>query len=247
MGSQTEGPAGPDLGAGVSFASLPEGIPVLGHVGADAVLLVRRGETVFATGASCTHYGGPLVEGLVVGETVRCPLHHACFSLRTGEALGAPALSALACYEVLRDGDTVRLGRVLPAATRSLSEAARAAAPSSIVVVGAGAAGAAAVETLRREGYSGPVTLVGGELPGPVDRPNLSKDYLAGTAPEEWIPLRPPDFYRELDVELVVDDAARAVLRGLQHHGRAGVAEQHHQVTEARVPLELLRRGRDVR
>jgi len=54
------------------------------------------------------------------------------------------------------------------------------------------------VEVLRREGYSGLLTLIGAEVPGPVDRPNLSKDYLAGTAPEDWIPLRPASFYEEL-------------------------------------------------
>jgi len=211
MGSQTEAATGPDLAAGVSFAALAEGTPLAGHVGADAVILVRLGDAVFATGASCTHYGGPLALGLVEGETVRCPLHHACFSLRTGEAVGAPALNPIACYDVQRAGDTVRVGAPVAPAKRTLDARAAAAAPASVVIVGAGAAGAAAAETLRREGYEGPVTLLGAEPPGPIDRPNLSKDYLAGTAPEEWMPLRPPEHYGELGVELVVDDEARAL------------------------------------
>ena len=197
--------AGPDFGTGVPLDTLPEGAPVLGHAHGEPVVLVRRGSAVFATGARCTHYGAPLEDGLVVGETLRCPWHHACFNLATGEAVGAPALNPLASYEVIRDGERVRVGgaRPAPARRRPLSS------PDSIVVLGSGAAGAVAVETLRREGYSGPLALVGEEPP--VDRPNLSKDYLAGHAPEEWIPLRDETFYRELGVDLVLGDPGRAL------------------------------------
>jgi NAD(P)H-nitrite reductase large subunit len=155
-------------------------------------------------GATCTHYSGPLAEGLVVDGTIRCPWHHACFSLETGEAIGGPALSPVPCYSIVRRGTRVSIGEKQEPPQRRLEGAL----PKSVVVLGAGAAGAAAVEALRREGYRGSVTLVGDEPPGPVDRPNLSKDYLAGTAPEEWIPLRSPDFYKELDVELVLGDPA---------------------------------------
>src|SRR4029079_9553191 len=149
----------------------------------EAVVLVRRGETAHALGAQCTHYGGPLAEGLVVGATIRCPWHHACFDLATGEAVGAPALNPVACFAVERRGDAVRVGK------KRDERAARKpkGSPSSIVILGSGAAGAAATEALRREGYAGPLALVGEE--SPVDRPNLSKDYLAGNAPEEWLPL----------------------------------------------------------
>ncbi|HVR27895.1 MAG TPA: FAD-dependent oxidoreductase [Thermoanaerobaculia bacterium] len=197
--------SGPDLAAGIPLADLPDGEPVLGHAHGQAVIVVRRGETVFATGAQCTHYGGPLALGLVVGDTIRCPWHHACFSLRTGEAIGAPALNPITSFQVLRDAGRVRVGseRTAPAPRRPASP------PGSIVILGSGAAGAAATETLRHEGYTGPIKLVGEEPP--VDRPNLSKDYLAGNAPEEWIPLRDEAFYRTIDVELVTGDAARAL------------------------------------
>jgi apoptosis-inducing factor 3 len=85
--------SGPDLSQGIPLADLPDGGQVVGHTGGEAVLVVRRGEEIFAIGAMCTHYGGPLGEGLVVHDTVRCPWHHACFSLRTGEAVRAPALN----------------------------------------------------------------------------------------------------------------------------------------------------------
>ena len=93
-------PPGPDLTQGIAASDLPDGGKLRGHVGEEQVLLARRGAEIFAIGAVCTHYSGPLAEGLIVDDTIRCPWHHACFSLRTGEALHAPALSPvefLAC------------------------------------------------------------------------------------------------------------------------------------------------------
>ena len=81
---------GPDLKVGVDLASLAENSPLLGHFEGEAVILVRQGDHIFAIGATCTHYGGPLSEGLVVGETIRCPWHHARFSLRSGELPAKP-------------------------------------------------------------------------------------------------------------------------------------------------------------
>ena len=79
-------PVGPDLALGVPAAELPDGGKLVGHVGEEPVLLVCRGADIFAIGAQCTHYNGPLAEGLIVDDMVRCPWHHACFDLRTGEA-----------------------------------------------------------------------------------------------------------------------------------------------------------------
>ena len=93
-------PSGPDLGSGISVDEIADGSMLAGHVGEEPVLLARRGNEFFAIDAKCTHYGGPLSEGLRVEDTVRCPWHHACFSLRTGEALRAPALSAVTCWDV---------------------------------------------------------------------------------------------------------------------------------------------------
>ena len=201
-------PAGPDLNAGVAISQIPDGGMLLGHVAGEPALLARRGERVFAIGATCTHYGGPLAEGLLVGDTVRCPWHHACFGLTDGENLRPPALNPVASWTVIRDGERVRVGEKNP------SPAAKAPppdAPGSIVIIGAGPAGLVAAQTLRREGYSGPVRLFGAEKTSPVDRPNLSKDYLAGKAPEDWIPLRPPEFFEEQKLELRTGVAATAV------------------------------------
>lgn len=208
MGGSQAKPSGPDLGEGIDEARVPDGGMVLGHVGDDAVIVARQGDALFAVGATCTHYGGPLGEGLVVGDTVRCPWHHACFSLRTGAAVGAPALDAVACYEVERAEGKVRVrgkkepGRGRPGDNAPVGAGTKADADvRRVVIVGAGAAGGAAAEMLRREGFDGSVTLLGADPSVPVDRPNLSKDYLAGNAPEEWIPLRSKDFYDEHSID----------------------------------------------
>jgi apoptosis-inducing factor 3 len=129
---------------------------------------------------------------------VRCPWHHACFSLTTGEASHAPAFSPLPCWNVERRGDSVFVrDKKEPAQRQRTARAARADEPARIVIVGGGAAGFAAAEMLRRERYEGELVIVSGEEAPPIDRPNLSKDYLAGKAPEDWMPLRPDDFYAE--------------------------------------------------
>src|ERR1700757_3872720 len=92
---------------GLLVRDLDDGATALGQVGGEDVVLVRRGDEFFAVGANCTHWHGMLAQGLVVGETLRCPLHHACFSLRTGEALYAPALDAIPHWRVERIGDKV--------------------------------------------------------------------------------------------------------------------------------------------
>ncbi len=189
--------SGPDFERGVAYGELAEGKPLLGHAAGEAVIVVRVAGEVHAIGASCTHYGGPLAEGRVDGHTIRCPWHHACFDLRTGEATGAPAFGDVSCWAVEREGDLVRLRTKKARSARSPARS-----PSAVVMVGAGAAAAGCAETLRKEGYEGPITMFGNEEPGPVDRPNLSKDYLAGTAPEEWIFLGGDDRWKELRVDV---------------------------------------------
>jgi len=192
--------SGPDLAQGISITELSDGGQVTGHTGGEPVLVVRRGEDIFAIGANCTHYGGPLAEGLVIGETVRCPWHHACFSLRSGEAVRAPALNPVSCFRVERDGDRVVIrDKVEPPAP---AQTPRAEGPDPVVIVGAGAAGNCVAETLRREGYDGRIVILAPEGEPPYDRPNLSKDYLAGNAQEEWIPLHPRKYYDEHHIEL---------------------------------------------
>jgi apoptosis-inducing factor 3 len=194
----------PDFSKGIAADSVQERKPLAGKVGEDEAVLVRQGDEFFAIGATCTHYSGPLAEGLVVGETLRCPWHHACFSLRSGEALRAPALDPVSCWRVERVGDKIFVREKLEAPRRAGDAAAVRAHPKSVVIVGGGVAGLAAAEMLRREGYEGKLTMLSADDSAPYDRPNLSKDYLSGEAQEEWMPLRSPDFYKEQQIELVL-------------------------------------------
>jgi apoptosis-inducing factor 3 len=206
MGGETK-LSGPDLAAGIAESEVPPDAPLLGQANGESVLLVRNGQEIFAVGATCTHYSGPLAEGRVVDGTIRCPLHHACFDLRTGAVMRAPAFNPLPCYDVERAGGRVRVGarRGDPISLRRESSL------RTIAIVGAGAAGESAAETLRREGYDGEILLFGAEESPPVDRPNLSKDYLAGTAPEEWMPLRPPSFFGEQKIALALGARVTAI------------------------------------
>src|ERR1700722_2635989 len=155
MSSESAPLSGPDLRAdGCAATDLADGAMVLGHAGGEPVVLARYGDEAFAFAAACTHYSGPLAEGLLVGDTVRCPLHHACFNLRTGAALRAPALSPLPCWVVERRDGRVFVGAKQERDPLAPVGAARpASTPASIVIIGAGAAGAAAAEMVRREGY----------------------------------------------------------------------------------------------
>jgi NADPH-dependent 2,4-dienoyl-CoA reductase/sulfur reductase-like enzyme/nitrite reductase/ring-hydroxylating ferredoxin subunit len=200
-----------DFCAGIPASRLADGGMLQGTVGGEDVVLARRGDEFFAVGASCTHYGGPLAKGLVTGDEVRCPLHHACFSLRTGEALRAPAFDPLPCWRVERQGDRVVVREKLSPTPPPPLPSPGGKTPSSVVIVGGGAAGLAAAEKLRREGYPGSLTLISADDQAPYDRPNLSKEFLSGHAPEEWIPLRSPEFYASHRIELVLGSPVTSI------------------------------------
>ncbi len=214
----------PDLAAGVPQGALASGQMLEGTYAGERVLLARVQDGFYAVGGVCTHYGGPLCEGLLSGKTVLCPWHHARFDLESGCATAPPALSGLQRYQVIVESDRVRILGPAPA-PRSSPRQAR--GPDSVVIVGAGAAGAIAAETLREEGFQGRVTLLEGEPNGPVDRPNLSKDYLAGNAPEEWIPLRSGEFYRERGIELRVETRVERIDPKARRIALAGAEELH--------------------
>jgi NADPH-dependent 2,4-dienoyl-CoA reductase/sulfur reductase-like enzyme/nitrite reductase/ring-hydroxylating ferredoxin subunit len=198
---------GPDLSKGAPLADLRKGIPFLGHVGGEPVLVVRRGEELLAIGAICTHYDAPLANGIVVGGTIHCPMHHACFDLRTGVA-SAPSFKPVASWNVERQGDCIFVTSKRPAIKHAPIGAP---SPKSVVIVGGGAAGHAAAETLRSEGYAGELTMISADTSAPYDRTNVSKDYLAGTAPEEWMPMRPDAFYANERIRLKLGQSVTAM------------------------------------
>jgi NADPH-dependent 2,4-dienoyl-CoA reductase/sulfur reductase-like enzyme/nitrite reductase/ring-hydroxylating ferredoxin subunit len=208
----------PDFSRGVAAELLADGVMLAGRVGEEPALLARHGAEIFAVGSVCTHYGAPLAEGLLVGDTVRCPWHHACFSLRTGEALRAPALDPVPCWKVEQTDGVIRVqGAPRPIMRRPAPSGP--ALPRAVVIVGGGAAGEACAEMLRREGYAGRLTMLSSDASGPCDRPNLSKGYLSGAAPAESNLLRSPEYYREQGIDLklgvqvaAIDVAARQVV-----------------------------------
>jgi NADPH-dependent 2,4-dienoyl-CoA reductase/sulfur reductase-like enzyme/nitrite reductase/ring-hydroxylating ferredoxin subunit len=202
MTEEQSPPSGPDLTNGVSLAEFVDG-KLAGHVGDQEVLLVHSETGIFAIAAHCSHYHGPLSEGLIVRDSIRCPWHHACFDLRSGEALRAPATSSLACWRVEQQDGRVFVREKLE--QPRLRAKIQADAPDRIVIVGGGAAGFAAAEMLRRREFRGSIIMLSSDTAAPVDRPNLSKDYLAGSAPEDWMPLRPDSFYKEAGIELRLD------------------------------------------
>lgn len=193
-------PSGPNFAEGIPLLEIPSTGFLAGHIDGEPALLSNIEGKLHAVGATCTHYGGPLAEGLAVGETVRCPWHHACFSLRTGLALKAPAFDPLARWKVEQEGDFIFVRTKLEAP--ATEEGRPFSHPQKVVIVGGGAAGFAAAEMLRRRGYKGELTMLSEDDALPCDRPNLSKDYLAGTAPEEWLPLKPDQFYEENRIDL---------------------------------------------
>ena len=210
MSEAKEKLSGPDFTKGVAVSSVVDGAALVGHAHGEPVMLARQGDELFAVGTSCTHYGGPLGDGLIVGDTIRCPWHHACFSLRTGEALRAPAMKPVACWHVAQRNGKAYLGkRVKPAGPPS--PPAKGTAPRSVVILGGGAAGNAAAETLRREGYTGRITMVSADASLPCDRPSLSKGYLAGTAPAKSVPLRSRAFYEKHKIAVTLNARAMAI------------------------------------
>jgi NADPH-dependent 2,4-dienoyl-CoA reductase/sulfur reductase-like enzyme/nitrite reductase/ring-hydroxylating ferredoxin subunit len=213
MAEEEAKPKGPDLTKGVTPASFADNGMLTGHVGDEDVLLVKRGAEIFALSPHCTHYHGPLADGLVVDGTIHCPWHHACFDLKSGEALHAPAFDPLECWKVERSGETIFVREKMPNVKSKAKAKSRKAdtAPRKIVIAGGGAAGFAAAEMLRRHDYQGEIVMVSDDAAGPVDRPNLSKDYLAGNAPEEWVPLRSDEYYAANGIELRLGTAIGSV------------------------------------
>jgi NADPH-dependent 2,4-dienoyl-CoA reductase/sulfur reductase-like enzyme/nitrite reductase/ring-hydroxylating ferredoxin subunit len=207
-------PAGPDLTLGVARSEFT-GETLLGHVGDVDVLLVRSGSEIFAIDAHCSHYHGPLAEGLVVGESIRCPWHHACFDLRTGEAVRAPALDSLAVWQVEHEGNRILVRQKVAQPKPRLKGPVE--ASDKIVIVGGGAAGLAAAEMLRRQQYRGSIVMLSNDAAPPVDRPNLSKDYLAGSAPEDWLPLRPESFYADAAIDLKLNTEVASIDTKARH------------------------------
>ena len=196
---EAAGATGPDFSEGIALSEVPLGGTIAGRVGDESVLVSNFDGELFAVGGACTHYGAALADGVMGSGTVRCPLHHACFDLRTGIALRAPALDPLSRWAVEVEGERAFVRRKLddqPSRARAGTDVQR------IVIVGGGAAGLACAHELRRLGFAGAVTMLSADADPPCDRPNLSKDYLAGDMPEDWLWLRGDNWYSDNRIDL---------------------------------------------
>jgi NADPH-dependent 2,4-dienoyl-CoA reductase/sulfur reductase-like enzyme/nitrite reductase/ring-hydroxylating ferredoxin subunit len=191
---------GPDLATqGAALADFSVGGMLTGHFDNQAVVLIKKGDAVYGVSGKCTHYSGHLGDGLFDGNLLRCPWHHACFRPETGEAVHAPALFPITTFSVDQRGDRVFVTGVREAAPQPQPIESP---PESVVIIGGGAAGFAAAQMLRREGYQGPVTMISDDKDAPYDRPNCSKDFLAGHAEPDWLPLEYDSWYGESNVDL---------------------------------------------
>jgi apoptosis-inducing factor 3 len=193
---------GSDLATDIPLADLRDGGIKKGHIAGTKALLVRQGEEVFAIGATCTHLDGPLGSGLVIDGSVRCPWHHACFSLRSGAAVSAPAFEPLPRWEVaIKDGIIRVGGRIRAGSPPRDRQATRSA--DRFIIIGGGAAGFAAVNTLLRCAFSGEITMISEDTAPPYDRTLLSKDYLDGHFGDDRLPLSARDLFSH-DREIVL-------------------------------------------
>jgi NADPH-dependent 2,4-dienoyl-CoA reductase/sulfur reductase-like enzyme/nitrite reductase/ring-hydroxylating ferredoxin subunit len=196
--------SGPDFTKGVLVDALQDGETLLGHVGEKAVLLVKVEGEIYAVGANCTHYGGPLNQGLLVGHHIHCPWHHSSFNVKTGEAEKAPALVPISCWRTeVRDEKVFVTGKkTIPTPVLRGTES------QHIVIVGAGAAGTSCAAMLRRQGFAGTIQMISQDDSIPYDRTNLSKDYLSGNAPEEWLPILKSTYFDKNKIQLNLNVAA---------------------------------------
>lgn len=248
----------PDLARGVAVSAVPDGGILAGKVGKEDVLLFRSGDEIRAVGATCTHLGAPLAEGLVDGDSIRCPWHHACFSLRSGEALRAPAFDPLACWKVERQGDRVRVAGRIESAPQARPVHRRG---DPVVIVGGGAAGFAAADGLLRGGCGSEVVMLSADTAEPYDRTLLTKDYLDGQFGDEELPISERSLTErgvrlELGTKVEAVDAEARQLRladgGLLPFGRlmlaTGAEPKRLDVPGAELPhVHLLRSLADCR
>jgi NADPH-dependent 2,4-dienoyl-CoA reductase/sulfur reductase-like enzyme/nitrite reductase/ring-hydroxylating ferredoxin subunit len=188
--------------------ALPDGRLSSVQVGERTLLVARLGDEVRVMAPECPHYHAPLADGILHDDRVSCPWHQSVFRAHDGDLLEPPSFFALPTYAVrVADGEVIvdviddGPAQRLPAMTPYDPEAEK----RTVAIVGAGAAAAAAGDELRQRGFAGGILLIGPEDHLPYDRPNCSKDLLAGTMSASWMPLHAAKFYEKWGVERLLD------------------------------------------
>ena len=172
------------------------------------ILLCRIKDEYFALSAHCTHYGAPLAEGVLSGDRIICPWHHACFNIKTGNMLEPPAQDSLQKFDVKIKVDDIFVLMPEPFEENRIPGMVKADIQNDervFAIIGGGSSGNAAAQTLRQDGFKGKIILITQENRIPYDRPNLSKEYLSGEAKKAWMPLRSKEFYKEYGIEILFD------------------------------------------
>jgi len=178
------------------------------------ILLCKVKGQITALAPYCTHYGASLADGVFSGDKIICPWHHACFNALSGDLLEPPAQDSLPKYEVKIEGDDIIVvypekpeGNRTPAMAKKEAGSDK----RTFIIIGGGAAGNAAAQAMREAGYKGNILIITQENRTPYDRPNLSKDYLQGTAQPEWMPLRSEEFYKEYGIEFLLNKKVKSI------------------------------------
>lgn len=188
-------------------SDLPEGTMKQVAVEGGEILLVNIEGEIAALGAFCTHYNARLANGVLIGDTIVCPSHQACFCARSGDLKQPPALNALPKFEVAVRGDdiVVRIPeKISKSRIPDMASPDPERDPRTFVILGAGASGNAAAQSLRQNGFQGKILMISDETDLPYDRPNLNKDYLQGDVKDEWMPLRSEKFFQNRGIELLL-------------------------------------------
>jgi nitrite reductase/ring-hydroxylating ferredoxin subunit len=176
----------------VSFASeLHDGdkrVLKVGEKDDDVILIAKYQGKIYAVGNFCSHFGVPLDGGVLFDDKVLCPAHAAGFSIITGQPDGGPGLDGLPSFPVVqRDGKhfvQIAEGALKARVTMPLTKRD----PNNhthFVIIGGGAAGLNAAETLRQSGFTGQITLLTNENQAPYDRTLLTKAVAVGD-PSKW-------------------------------------------------------------
>ncbi|HTL90573.1 MAG TPA: FAD-dependent oxidoreductase [Leptolyngbya sp.] len=183
-------------------------------VGETDVLLLRLNDRFHAIGAFCTHKGAPLVKGVVSGDHIVCPWHNACFNFATGDQQEPPGLDSLPCYEVRIEGNDVIVSVPEYASGKRLPDMAEYDPEKdqrTFIILGTGAAGTHAAETLRVAGYRGRIVMISRDRQLPYDRTDLSKNYFTGKLDRDKLELRSPEFYQQHNIEVRLDQTVQSV------------------------------------
>jgi len=176
------------------------------------VLLLKANGQLRALGPKCTHYGAPLVKGVISDDgRITCPWHGACFDTTNGSVENAPALDHLTAFHVtVRDGAVYVRGdeETLKAGRRAPNIACSPRASEKVVIVGGGSGAMGAIEGIREKGYKGQVTVLSKEAYLPIDRTKLSKALIADLAKVQW---RDAEFYKSAGIEFHLEKEVESV------------------------------------